>query len=119
MGALGGPEAAFSETLRVPGAVWSDPWIPRRFKYLCDALGVVFGDLRSSWGVFGVAFWGLWEVPEAAFWGTLRAAEAVWGDPCIPRCFVDGSGAFSGKFREIPGSQRGSPKPCRNESKSQ
>ena len=61
-------------------------------------------------GVSGDAFWGSGrssEAPGAALWETLRVPGAVWGDPWIPRRFVDASGTISGKFREISGSQQG------------
>ena len=41
------PGAALWETLRVPGAVWRDPWIPRRF---VDASGTISGKFREISG---------------------------------------------------------------------
>ncbi len=78
-----------------------------------ECFGVVSMTFGPPSGVFGDVFWGSGrssEAPGAAFWETLRVPGAVWGDPWIPRRFVDASGAIlekSGRFLGASGAHFG------------
>ena len=78
-------------------------YLLRSFWVLWIRFDDVWASFRGLWG----CFLGLWEVLGGSWSCPLGDSKGSWGDPWIPRRFVDASGTISGKFREISGSQQG------------